>query len=216
MKRNPTILLLLICTCLLCHVQLKSQSDDHISWTSISLSKNINNDWTAIIKPITRRNNNLKDYQNTSIDYLLRRKVSKMWSAQMIGRTWFMPNAGNRQFIWFDALQTLSLGKDFLMKNRFRYHLALNIYDRIDPDFIRWDAQFTFNKPWRVVPYISLETWFRTEGFNEIQRTRYIAGFNAKLTDRLGLSAQYWRQQEYRGSLLNDVNIWVVNLGYKL
>ncbi len=206
----------IFCLLAIASTHLGGQSDDHILWSSISLSKKINNDWTTVVKPITRRNNNLKDYQNTSIDYLIRRKVSKMWSAQLLGRTWFMPNAGNRQFIWFDALQTISLAGDFLMKNRYRYHLALNIYDRVDPDFIRWDAQLTVKKPWKVIPYISLETWFRTEGFNEIQRTRYIAGFNTKFSSKIGLSAQYWRQKEYRRSERLDAYLWVVNLGYKL
>lgn len=201
-----------------CYTLSAQDRADNTSWTSISFSHAIDDNWTAVLKPIHRSFEDLGTYQNSSLDYIIRRKWNGNYASQILGRTWFIPNGTNRQFIFIDFLQSLSVGDAPLKwKNRYRLHIAFDIEERIDADFFRFDSQLTLSKPWKVIPFISAEPFFRLDGDNkEIQRIRYIVGGKWKINDGLSLSGQYWRESYYNNNTNPDINIWVLNLGFKL
>ena len=208
-------LALLLISCSVINAQDRA---DNTTWASFSLSKDMGDGWTAVLKPIHRRQNDFKDNQNSSIDYIVRKKLSTNYAAQILGRTWFMPNRANRQFIFIDFMQNIPIGTtDVAWRNRYRIHYAFDIEDNIDGDFFRLDSQLSLNKDWKIKPFIGAEPFFRIDGDNnEIQRIRYSIGGKYKINDKLGLSAQYWREAFYGNNTNADFNIWVVNLGIKL
>ena len=99
--------------------------------------------------------------------------------------------------------------------NRLRYHLALDINDRKDSDFIRWSLRFMYNKG-KVKPFIAIEPWFRLNGVEQWQRIRYMPGINWKLNDTYSLSFTYWKQESINRSPKLGDNIWLVNLLVKI
>lgn len=216
---NTSILFILIALLICVYPRLSAQDlNDNTTWSSISVSKDLGHGWTTVLKPIHRRFNNFKDNQNNSLDYIFRKKISSNYAAQILGRTWFMPNAVNRQFIFIDFLQTILLGESpVLWRNRYRLHYAFDIAEIVDGDFFRVDTQLTIRKPWKVIPFISAEPFFRLDGNNqEIQRVRYAIGGKWTINSKTSFTGQYWREAFYGNVSNTDFNIWGFNMGYKL
>lgn len=192
-----------------------AQIDDNILWSKFGISKTINEKTTVSLAPIVRYNDDISNYQNWSLDYSATYKFAKNWSAKLTGRTWFIPNGTNRQFIWPQIAYGKSLEK-IKISTYLRYHLALDIKDNVDPDFIRWSLNFTFLKLGKFEPSLGIEPWLRLNTFNKIQRVRYQPGLKYTFSDTVNMSLTLWNEQNTTLANDQDFNIWVLALNYKL
>ena len=193
---------------------LSFAQNDNINWSSIQLQTKFSERLTFNVKPIIRLNEDISNFQNASIDIFANYKLGKGWSTQLTSRTWFIPDQKIRQFIWPDLAYGISKG---LLKidNRVRYHLALDINDRKDPDFIRYSLRFMYNKG-NVKPFFGIEPWFRLNGVDQWQRIRYMPGVNWTLSDKYSLSFIYWKQESINLKPKESTNIWLLNLLVKI
>jgi len=188
--------------------------NDNINWSSFQLQKKLSEKTAINIKPIFRFNEDIANYQNMSIDVFASYKIGKGWSTQLTSRTWFIPDQKPRQFIWPDIAYGFSKGA-VKIDNRLRYHLALDINDREDPDFLRWSLRFMYNKG-NINPFLAIEPWLRLNGIDKLQRIRYMPGVNWKLNDTYALAFIYWKQESVNVSPKESTNIWLLNLLIKI
>jgi hypothetical protein len=193
---------------------LSIAQNDNINWSSFQLQKQLSEKLTLNIKPIFRFNQDISNFQNMSIEVFAGYKFAKGWTAQLTSRTWFIPDQKPRQFIWPEVSYGISTG-DLKIDSRLRYHLALDINNREDPDFVRWRIRFMHNKG-KVKPFIAVEPWLRLNGIDQLQRVRYIAGLNWKLDDTYSLSFVYWKQESINRFPMISDNLWLINLLIKL
>ena len=193
---------------------VKAQTDN-ILWTSFQLQKNVSKKTTINIKPTLRYNDDISSYQNMSVDYFVKQKFGKAWSAQLLGRTWFLPSSPNRQFIWLDVALSKSIHK-IKIDTRLRYHWALDINDRSDPDYFRWLTKFSFKNSSTIIPYIGIEPWFRTNTQNQFQRIRYESGFIWSLNTDISINLQYRHEESINLSPKRITNFILFNLLYKI
>ena len=193
---------------------LSIAQNDNINWSSFQLQKQLSEKLTLNIKPIFRFNQDISNFQNMSIEVFAGYKFAKGWTAQLTSRTWFIPDQKPRQFIWPEVSYGISTG-DLKIDSRLRYHLALDINNREDPDFVRWRIRFMHNKG-KVKPFIAVEPWLRLNGIDQLQRVRYIAGLNWKLDDTYSISFVYWKQESINRFPMISDNLWLINLLIKL
>ena len=193
---------------------LSTAQNDNINWSSFQLQKKLSEKLTLNIKPIFRFNEDVSNFQNMSIDVFAGYKFAKGWTAQLTSRTWFIPDQKPRQFIWPEVSYGISAG-DLKIDNRLRYHLALDINNRDDPDFLRWSIRFMYNKG-NVKPFFAVEPWLRLNGIDQLRRVRYMPGVNWKLDDTYSLSFVYWKQESINRSPKTSDNLWLINLLIKL
>ncbi len=195
---------------------VKAQGADNVAWLSpISASTEIKKDWTVSLTPILRLNEDFSEYQNFSLDYTLKKKIDAHWSFELLGRTWFLPNGTNRQFLW-PAVSYSHKVKDIAWSHRVRWHQAFDIEDRTDPDFIRYFQSLKYTGWGKLQPFIGLELWWGLNGTLQIERLRYIPGVQYKINDKLNLTVALWRQETLNLDPEIDVNLWRLNLAYKL
>ena len=187
---------------------------DNVNWSSIQLQTKFSDKVTFNVKPIFRFNQDISNFQNASIDIYAKYSLGKGWSTQLTSRTWFIPDQKNRQFIWPDLAYSFSKG-NFKIDNRIRYHLALDINDREDPDFIRHIVLLTYTKG-KLKPFIGVEPWFRLNGVNQWQRVRYIPGMSYKINDTYAVSLTYWKEESINLDPFISTNIWLFNLLVKI
>lgn len=187
-------------------------AQDHISWSSISLSKKINDRFTFVFKPIVRHNISTSTYLNYSPDYMVKYKLNSAWSFQLFGRSWIVPEGPDRQFLWFDVKHTLKL-KDFTISNTARLHGAIDRFVE-DGDFLRWHPYVKWNKHKKIQPLAGLQFFYQMNGLNELQRIRYALGAHVPLLENHTLQFQYWNEVFYNRPEIFRVHIWVVNLSY--
>ena len=193
---------------------ISKAQNDNINWSSVQLQTKFSKKITFNVKPIFRFNEDISNFQNASVDVFAKYNLGKGWSAQLLSRTWFIPDQKNRQFIWPDLAYSFTKG-NIKIDNRIRYHLALDINDRQDPDFIRYVVQLTYNKG-KVKPFIGIEPWFRLNGVDQWQRVRYMPGVNWKINDTYSLSFTYWKEESINLEPIVSTNIWLVNLLIKV
>lgn len=195
-----------------------SGQEDNILWAQIQLRKQIDENWSVQAQPIFRLNDDLGSYQNSSIDYSVRRKIGKGFYLNVTGRTWFIPSGGgDRQFLWIDvghteALESLKIN----MTNRIRFHHAFDIKGRPDADFIRYMFQLVPMGNAKFKPTIGIEPWFRRDGINKIGRWRFEPGFRYAISPSTGLTVVWRRQEEVLEGMDFGDNLWVVALVHKL
>ena len=204
----------IIITCFLIN-SVKAQTEDNILWSQLSLHKKFDEKNALYITPTLRTNNNLKSYQNSSIDIHYAHKVYKHWGLGFISRTWFVPDAGDRQFLWFDIRYSTSINAIKVFSG-LRYHLALDINENIDPDFIRWKTKLTFPSFGILTPHLAIEPWLRLNGFEQLQLVRYEPGVDLQLQKNLKLSMTYWRQETINLEPNSNFNIYVVKATYSI
>jgi hypothetical protein len=186
---------------------------DNQSWTSLSIRKQVSSNTIIQIKPTERRFNNLKDHQNSSIDLSFQTKIKNGWSFGGLARTWFVPNEKIRQFLWANI--THSFNSDRIkMSNKVRLHYALDINDRKDPDFLRWNFQIGPNLKKKVEPFIAIVSFFRMNGINDFQRIRYEPGLKWKINKNWILSTVFRRETTLNRKPKIKTNVYVVTLGY--
>jgi len=191
-----------------------SSGQDHITWTSFSVSKKLNDKFTVVVKPIFRHNVSTSTYLNYSPDYMLKYKLNSAWSFQVFGRSWIVPDGPDRQFLWFDAKHSKNFG-DFNVSNTFRVHGAIDRFVT-DGDFLRWHPYVKWNKHKKIQPLAGLQFFYQMNGLNELERIRYVLGAHVPLLDRHTLQIQYWDEVFYSRAEIQRFNIWVINLAYTL
>ncbi len=187
----------------------------NVLWSSFQVQKDISKNISINIKPIFRFNEDISRYQNMSIDYFVKYKFKKGWSTQALGRTWFLPNVPNRQFIWFDVALSKTF-KRLKIDNKLRYHWALDINDRSDPDYLRWSTKFSLKNKSKFTPYIAIEPWFRTNGQNQLRRIRFEPGVIGVLNKAISFNLQYRREETLNLNRKLIRNFIVFNLLYKI
>lgn len=196
-------------------IQLSGQTRDNVLWASFKVQKKLDQKTSMALAPIVRLNDDLTDYQNFSIDLSIKRKIAKEWSLQLLERTWFIPDAKIRQFIWFDVIYSKKL-KNFNISSSARLHYALDLYGNTDGDFIRWKTTLKLLTLGKIQPFIAIEPWYGFNGANEIQRIRYEPGLTYKINDRFVLLAMYRREASINIEPENNLNMLVVTLSYLL
>lgn len=185
--------------------QLKAQTDDNIIWATLKLQKKLDSKTTIGIAPIFRINEEITNYQNSSVDYYIKRKIAKGWSAQLLGRTWFIPDGFDRQFIWLDVAYGKAIDK-FSINSSLRLHWALDLgEDRPDNDFIRWKTTISY-KVGKLKPSFAIEPWLRLNGFGEYQRIRYELGLQYQITPEFSAGFTYRRENFKNVSPIREFN----------
>ncbi len=210
MKIHHILIILIV----IVHTTLSTaQTDDNIIWASIKVQKNIDQKTTIAVAPIFRFNEDISNYQNSSIDISAKRKLNKSWSFQILARTWFVPNSKKRQFLWFDLGYNKKFEK-FNIGSSLRMHYALDVYDNPDADFIRWKTTFSVLKLGKIKPFIAIEPWLRLNKANNIQRFRIEPGFKYKFNEQIDLLTMYRREASVNLDPEINVNMYVITLSY--
>lgn len=187
---------------------------DNILWSSMRLRTLLNEKTRLDIRPIMRHNNNISDFQNSSIDIAIRRKLKNGWFVQLLGRTWFMPNAHGRQFIWPDVGHSFTYN-NINITNRVRWHLALDLGGFQDNDFIRWQTVIAPKVDWPIKPFLAIEPWVGLNGTVNLKRMRYEPGINWSISKAHNLTVMYRRQNAENVDPGVDQNHYVVTFTYQ-
>ncbi|MBT8274200.1 MAG: DUF2490 domain-containing protein [Bacteroidia bacterium] len=200
----------------LCIIPLLGASqEDNILWASVTLKAPLSETVEVNLKPIFRYDDDISTYLNMSMEGSVKKKFNKGWSVQFLARTWFIPDATNRQFLWLDVGHGFPI-KKVKVNNRLRYHWALDIKDRIDPDFLRWITKISLDTGGKITPYLGIEPWYRLNGENQFQRIRYEPGIVYKISNSVSLDLQYRRENNFNVPVEGGNNLYVVNLIYTL
>ena len=194
----------------------QDNSHDLGSWTSLQLNYKAGNKVTLKAKPIMRHNQDLGNYTDSSIDLIIAYKINNNWSLQLLDRHWFIPDAPDRQFYFFDVNYKTKLNEKFTLTNTLRYHLAFN-WNRDDADFIRLQPTLNYNTGGKFKPFIGYTAFYRLGDISGIVGARYKAGCSYTFSDRTGLSLTYWNQDDYNADFpLAKSHIILLNLSYNL
>ncbi len=193
MSTKSTLVLVVLCFIGLSNANLFGQVDNQ-TWNGVQAVFPLENKMKIAVKPIVRTFNNVVEYQNSSIDVALSFPLEGQWSAAILWREWFVPEQPARRFFWFD-INNVGKYNFGTIKNRLRYHLALDIHDRNDPDYVRWNLHYQFPVKGKIIPFFNIETWFRTNGSNKVERMRYEPGITWKIIKDLKLSFVFRRQE---------------------
>ena len=183
---------LIIILCFLCfHIQ--GQSTDDRAWITMQVNGEFSEKYYFTFRPIVRLDENLSSYRNTSIDLAVRRKLHNYWSVQLLSRTFFIPDKDIIQFGWLDFHFRKTWSKIKLL-SILRFHLALDLFNKNNPDYIRSRSIATWmtGKKWK--PLIAFEPWFRLNGISEFQRIRYEVGMAYDIDTSLQLILAYRRE----------------------
>lgn len=191
------------------------QSTDTRTWSSIQLTKTINAKSSYAIKPIIRHFKDLSDYQNSSLDFSYRHKLKKGWYLQGVTRYWFIPKATDRYFLWFDVGYIKGIKKSKLA-TFVRYHHAFDLKEQIDPDFLRWKANWSFPTIGKFTPQFAFEVFYRLNNINHLNRVRYEPGVKWAISDRIDFTAVYRRENFENENPRRKFDVGVFNLQFKL
>ena len=194
-------------------VQSFGQIKDNIIWASIKLDKELSSKSSLYIAPILRLNEDISSYQNTSIDIAFKYNLSAHWHIQLLSRTWFIPDQPRRQFIWMDLGYNDSINK-YQIASHIRFHLALDINERDDPDYIRWKSTITFPGIGPIHPIAAIEPWFRINDQMQLQRMRYEPGLKIKIAKETKLSLIYRRENTANLIPNNRFNMYIITLAF--
>ena len=191
------------------------QIKDNIVWASIKIDKKLSAKSSLYIAPILRLNEDISSYQNTSIDFALKYKYSANWHIQMLSRTWFIPDQAGRQFAWLDVGYKTPIG-NLGLASHVRLHLALDIHDRSDPDYLRWKSTISFPNWGKAGFHLAIEPWFRLNDNMQLQRMRYEPGVNVQFRDDIDLNIVYRREDTANLTPYKRFNMYVITLGFKI
>lgn len=211
--QSSIVLLFSFLTCGICLAQ--DDTDDIITWSSLALNMKPSAKTSFTIKPTHRRFQNLKANQNSSIDFVLGYKMNKNWSGSLLHRTWFMPSADMRHFLFVDIKhQTANTGK-WIFRNGVRWHKAWDV-NIVDPDFLRWKPLISYDIAKRLRVFISNDWFFRLNSQNEWQRVRYEAGFNYSFDSSTSINVQYWNEQTLNQEVKRVNHIFNTTLQHRI
>jgi len=195
---------------------VSAQSQD-ILWAVQNAIIPFSDQWSVQVKPIIRMDEGYTELLNASVDLSLHYKASKRWSFMILNRTFHIPDAGIRNFIFLDAKFTYSeKGFPFAYRSYLRYHLAFDIHDRMDPNFLRINNDFRPNLKSKIIPLVGIEPFFQLDGVNNINRVRYKVGFVWKFRPNANFNVQYWQEQFYNISPSRLNRILVVTMNHTI
>jgi len=166
-------------------------------------------------KPIIRFNEDISNYQNSSIDISIHHKLDKGWSIQFLSRTWFIADTTNSQFLWWDIAHQIKT-KSVSITNRVRMHLSLNLNNVNPADFLRFQTTLAPNVKWKIKPFINFEPWWQLDNENAFRRIRYEPGLRYSFGDHVSLTTVYRRQDSIGIEPPNKQNHYVLTLLYKI
>lgn len=213
MSRNLMVLVLLLISSLLMG---QEPSFDLGSWTSARLIYKAGDKITLKARPIVRHNQDLSNYDNTSIDLSVSYKIDKNWSVQLLDRHWFIPDGPDRQFYFIDVNHKANLSEKFTLSNTLRYHLAVN-WNRLDPNFIRYQPILSYKPGGKFIPFVGYTAFYRIEDFQGFVGARLKAGCKYAASSKIGLQLTYWNQDEYNKEFpINKAHVILFNLNYNL
>ena len=154
-----------------------------MSWSAFKISTHADDKTKIEVKPIVRNDNNLSDYQNSSIDFSIRRSIGKKWYAQHLFRHWFIPEGPRRNFIWFDVGYVTPIGNTRLSSGTaLRLHWALDTGGQNLADFLRIKQTFRFFNNNKFTPTIAVEGWYRYSDHSDFALYRIEPGFIWKIS----------------------------------
>lgn len=190
---------------------------DNVLWASVQLRKKFNPQWSLQVQPIIRYDNDISSYQNSSIDFSLRRNLGSHWHVQVLTRTWAMPDREDRQFFWFDVghrttIPSLKLG----VSNRVRFHQAFDIGPFTDLDYVRYLIQLVPTNDWKLKPTLGYERWFKLNDVTTYRLSRIEPGLRYQFNDTFGLTTVWRREIDTNSEQKITRNLWVVALVYNL
>lgn len=191
--------------------KISAQADNTL-WASLRLRITPDDKSTIDIRPISRFHENYSDYRNTSVDYSYSRKVSKLFTLGIIGRTWFLKDGSNRQFVWPFVSVGVKSGKSSF-QTRFMKHWAIDLKDVADRDFFRIKPAMNYPLSDKVSSQIAIEPWYQFDDENSFTRIRYELSLGYKITDHMSASVVYRREND---KISPDFDMMVTTLTYKL
>jgi len=208
MKNTLIFFLLLI-------VNISFAQVDWGSWKSVQLNYFANEKLTLKLRPIVRLNEDFGNYSDTSIDAVVAYKFSKNWSASILNRHFFFPNAPDVEFLFFNLKYQTSILNKLSVSNVFRYHLNFDLIGS-RRDFIRNHIGFKYKTGKKITPIFTAELWFRPKDPFEFTGARYIVGTEYKMNSTWTLQTLYWRQAGYNSTPIASTHTLILNLIYNL
>lgn len=194
-----------------------AQNVDHTNWSFAKFSFKANEKWRVDITPMHRFHKNLTTYQNSSLDLHFKRVMPHNLMVGFFSRTWLIPEQRPRQFVWFDLFHTIPTNEFPIKFNqRLRWHIGLNINDRIDSDFIRYQFNSTYpiaNNKLRF--FVGPELFFRLNTVNEIERLRIDYGVNIAANKNLNFFLFMRREDWFIQPTKTILHIWMTGMQYK-
>lgn len=191
--------------------KISAQADNTL-WASVRL-RIIPDDKSKIdIRPISRFHDSYSDYRNSSLDYTYSRKISSLVTLGLTGRTWFLDDGSNRQFIWPFISFGIKSGKSSI-QTRFMKHWALDLDGVADRDFFRIKPSMSYPLSDKLTSQLAIEPWYQFDDENKFTRIRYEVGLGYKLTKHLTASALYRREND---EISPDFDMMVTTLTYQL
>jgi hypothetical protein len=168
-----------------------SGQSELVTWNSVQLVLKSSHGFDIAIKPTIRHNKNLKNYDNSSVDIIIAKSISKNWKAQFLIRNFWIDEGPNRYFWFFDVAHVFNITEKLNFRNGLRWHLAHD-YLIMDPDFLRYQPKLSYTLSPKLSTFIMHDWFFRLNGIGQFQRVRYEAGANYKISPNTGLGVQYW------------------------
>jgi len=167
------------------------------------------------MKPILRNNNDFSTYQNSSIDFVLNRKLNKGWYVQHLFRHWFIPDGKRRSFLWFDLGYFINIeALRISTKSYIRLHWALDTKGQKLNDFIRFKHSIMPLLNSNFLPFIAVEFWLQLNDIQSFRRYRVESGFNWAILESYSLSLAFRRQGDNNSSPDIKVNHYLSTLTY--
>lgn len=185
---------------------------DNTLWASLRLRIKPDDKTTVDIRPISRFHDNYSDYRNSSIDYSVTRKVSSVVTLGLLGRTWFLQDGSNRQFVWPFVVVGTKAGK-FSLNTRFMKHWAIDVKGVPDRDFFRVKPFINYPLADNMTATAAIEPWYQFDDENRFVRMRYEFGLSYGITEHISAAILYRREED---KISPDFDMMVTTLTYKL
>lgn len=192
------------------------QEDDHMNWSHNKYSFSLDETWKVDILPQIRINQNFTNFQDAMIDYKIKRSIGNGMVLGLLGRTWLIPNAKIRQFIWVDLDHKIPTQElPINLSQRLRFHWGLDINDRVDRDFLRYRFILGTNlKNSFIQPFVGMEPFFRVNGLNYIERLRWEAGVKIKANKNLSFIAFLSKEDYFDLEETYTIFLWQTGMTY--
>ena len=185
------------------------------SWSSVSALWQSSEKLSLKLRPIVRHNMDLSSYANSSIDFSLAYKINSQWTVLLLERHWFIPEAGDREFLFFDVKHQAKLSSKLNLQNRLRWHLALDI-SGVDEDYIRYEPTFKFKTNSKFTPFVAADFFIAIGSDRTSNRVRYVLGTVYKISEHIGINFQFWHQSGITDLDFPKDYILVLDLAYRI
>jgi len=189
-----------------------SAQDDNILWASARIQTSFDENWSGAFRPIVRYDQDISNYTDFSTDFSLKYKMDDRWAVQFLDRHWFVQDATDRHFLWVEVQRADKWSDRWSTSSHLRLHYAMDIRDRVDPDFIRWDTKIKYSFK-KVTPFIGQETFYRIDELG-LNRIRWQLGVSYPITSDIKMINTFWLEDFSNDS--PDFFIWGFILQYTL